>query len=78
MIPKLIVGKYIVLFLVYLNLSLLPWLILPRDQHGASQDGNKGVHLLCLPCTRLIATKYSDYFLQSAGTSGQAFITSAR
>lgn len=41
MIPKLIVGKYIVLFLVYLNLSLLPWLILPRDQHGASQDGKQ-------------------------------------
>lgn len=34
----------------------------------------KGVHLLCLPSTRLIAMKYSGCFLQSAGTSGQAFI----
>lgn len=37
----------------------------------------KDVHLLCLLCTRLIAMKYSGCFLQSAGTSGQAFITTA-
>lgn len=37
----------------------------------------KGVHLLCLPSTRLIAMKYSGCSLQSAGTSGQAFIAAA-
>lgn len=37
----------------------------------------KGVYLLCLPSTRLIAMKYSGCFSQSAGTSGPAFIATA-